>query len=205
MPIDLPSPDDPLFSGLEPVQPDRTDVIDVTESTARSALMDVRRFKPARPIYEDQLPSADQDEQLGVAALLTLRLLGMDLPDIAEYTGKPLSDIENVFTSSVMQSTYERVLQNIVSTSSTIVQGRITGYANRAVTTVVELMENEMTRDDVRLKAAQDVLDRSGTNAEQFFAQDTMQQGQEDDLQIVYMDDADTAKARLEINLKRRK
>jgi hypothetical protein len=66
------------------------------------------------------------------------------------------------------------------------------------------MINDEDTRDDVRLKAAQDILDRSGAHPDQFFGETSKSQQNDDELRIVIMDE-ESKKERVTVELKRGK
>lgn len=202
--IDLPAPGDPYVYGTgNVVESDSTVTHDVSEYIERSSIQRFTAFTPVNIIDPSKTPEADQQEQLAVVVVTALRLMGMEAPDIAEYTSVHLSEVERVIRLPSTQRTFEMILRNIIGNNANNIQGRLASHAGAAVDTVLELMNEKTTRDDVRLKAAQDVLDRSGTNADQFFNARTEQQGREDELNIVFTDEGGEEKG-IKVNLKRK-
>lgn len=202
--IDLPAPGDPYVYGTgNVVESDSTVTYNVNEYIERSSIQRFTAFAPVNVIDPSKTPEADQQEQLAVVVVTALRLMGMDAPDIAEYTSVHLSEVERVMRLPSTQRTFEMILRNIIGNNANNIQGRLASYAGAAVDTVLELMNEKTTRDDVRLKAAQDVLDRSGTNANEFFNVKSEQQGREDELNIVFTDEGGEEKG-IKVNLKRK-
>jgi hypothetical protein len=132
-----------------------------------------------------------------------MRLMGMTPLDISYVLNTSLENIQKIVRSPAAQTSFEKLYKNIINTNSDVVQGRIASHMNNAVDVVVSLMENIDTRDDVRLKAAQDVLDRGGTNPEHFFANDDGQGQSDDELKIVIMDE-ETGENRVSVEINRK-
>ena len=205
----LPDPNDPYIDGLkkvyDPITPEKSDVtaVTVSEYAVRNTIQQLSQFVPTKPVVLDSLPEPDFKEQIAISAVVALRLMGIDITDIADMFSISSKRIEEMLTSPSAQQTFELMLKNVVNHSANIVQGRIASFANEAVTTVHGLMTNEEVRDDVRLKAAQDMLDRSGTNADQFFRTNDADRQADTELSIVIMDEAnDAEKIKVSVNKK---
>lgn len=182
---------DPYISGsgtlIEPDNLPDEEIIAVSEE--RRALPKISTILPQKDLGLDYLPEPDYKQQTVLAAVVGLKLMGVNAVNIAEIMDTDLETIERLTNSPATQKSFEYIFRNIIDSNSTAIQGRIAAYANGAVDTVKELMEDKDVRDDVRLKAAQDVLDRSGTNADQFFATNNETSQQDDELRIVVMDE----------------
>lgn len=204
----LPLPGDPLVhtfgSVVNPVSLDKdTSLIDAPVS-GREIMPRFTKFQPRRELAKDKTPEKDDKQQVAIAAVVGLRLMGLSYIDIAGMFNVTLDDINQLINSPSAQFTFEHMYRAMINTNADNVQGRIASYAHKAIDTVIELMENNETRDDVRLKASQDILDRSGANAEQFFAETNNIGTQEDELRIVMMDEeADSSKS-ITVTLKRK-
>lgn len=204
---ELPNAGDPLIIGMgqviTEVPVEKDGYVSADEYVERTAIQRFVNFRPVREVSIDQTPEADKQTQLAISVVVSLRLMGMIPTDIAEILAVPLEEIKRITSLPATQHTFERMLRNIINANAENTQGRISSYANKAVDTVISMMENEETRDDVRLKAAQDVLDRSGTNADQFFGSDAAQSAREDELTIVVTDDEDNDE-KVKISMKRK-
>lgn len=176
---------DPLVSG--------SGEIILPKDTTEPELHEKRRVMPAiRTLHVpkkrtlDRLPEPEHDKQVVICAIVSMKLMGVDENDIADALGTTLDRVQSIVRAPATQATFEAMFQNMISTNSEAIQGRISSYANRAVDVVVELMEDADVRGDVRLKASQDILDRTGTNADQFFAAEQAQNQHDDELKIVF-------------------
>lgn len=183
---------DPLIDGsgniIEPTENSQVDAIDTQEK--RKILPNFATLTATKTVSIDNIPEPDHTQQSVICSIVGMRLLGLDTIAIAEILGVDRARIDRIINMPATQTTFERVYQNIIHVNSESVQGRIASYSGRAVDVVTDMMENADVRDDVRLKAAQDILDRSGTHPDQFFGE-TMQNTQSDDeLRIVIMDES---------------
>lgn len=203
----LPRPGDPLVTGLGKIVEDQdvaqTGAVTADEYTERTTIVAFDQFKPHKEITRNDLPAGEEEDQKQASIVVGLRLIGLSFQDIAEVLRVPIHVVNDIAATQGTRHTFNAAVRNIINANSDSIQGRISSYANSAVTTVVGLMEDKETRADVRLKAAQDVLDRSGTNADQFFAADKADNHSDDELKIVMMED-ENDKPSVSINIKRK-
>lgn len=203
---ELARPGDPLIHGIgRTFDPIRTedDTPNIQMEEKRSVLPRFEKFVPVKERTVEDMPERDTKEQMAMIALIGARLLGLDMYAIADMFGVDIDTVTSLVTKPATQATFERMFVALINHNADNIQGRIASYANKAVTTVVDLMEDTETRSDVRLKAAQDILDRSGANAEQFFAAGQDSGAHDDELKIVVMDESgESEKVRVEIKRK---
>lgn len=193
---DLPDPGDPLVttSGkiIKPIDLGGEDVLEPSE--LRRTVLPFKHYRPAKDLNVNKIPEADPEEQSLVALVVAYRLMGMSDSDMADYLNVSIADIETITAKSSVQKTFEMIVQGVIDANSVLIQGRIANHADSASKVVVELMEGKEIRPDVRLKAAQDVLDRAGTNADQFFKEADDRSGQSDSIIIeTYVGDEEAA------------
>lgn len=169
----------------------------------RRLMPEVAKLFIAKSIKIDDLPEADKQQQTVIAAVVTLKLMGLTEIDIADVMDTDFQTIQNIVNLPSTQATFERLFKNLINANADTVHGRISSYANDAVDVVKDLMDDKDTRDDVRLKAAQDILDRSGTNADHFFSQETDAAAADDELRISIMD-TDGTSERVSVEIKRK-
>jgi hypothetical protein len=168
----------------------------------RKILPIFRTLTATKRIDIDNAPEPEGSQQTVISAVVGMRLLGLSDVDIADMMGTNLDKIQSIVNLPATQATFERIYQNIIHTNSDHIQGRIASHAGRAVDVVVSMMDDEDTRDDVRLKAAQDILDRSGSHPDQFFGESGKSQQQDDELRIVIMDE-EGKQERVKVDIKR--
>lgn len=184
---ELASPDDPYVHGVgQVVAPKDSDVAEYAGKN-REILPRLSDFAPIKARKRDDIPATDPKDQVAIAAVVSLRLMGFDPVDIAEFFGTTFGRINEILVSSEAQKSYEMLFFNLINHKASTLQGRISSYADKAITAVVDLMEGEKVRQDVKLKAAQDILDRSGLNHETFFQSDNNKSRSDDELVITIM------------------
>ena len=199
--MELADPNDPLVTGGgELITPERTEVSQEIAEEQRRILPLFVNVNPYKQLHIDKLPEPEKREQAVICAVIGARLMGLQAVDIAEVLATDLVTVEKIFKRAATQQSFEKIFQNIINSNSDTIQGRISSHANQAVDVMFELMTNKDIRDDVRFKAAQDTLDRSGTNADQFFHQKDPHAQADDELRIVIMDDeGENEKVKVEI------
>lgn len=204
---DLPMPGDPLVirTGIvvEETSVAKDSYVSVDTYNERTAITRFVKFNPVHELTLKELPEQDIDNQNAIALVIGLRLLGLTNTDIADMTSVPLSTIEELSATPAAQATFEAMLRNVINHRATTLQGRIASYADDAVGVVTKLMSDEDVREDVRLKAAQDILDRSGTKPDQFFRRDNGSNGGMDELTIVVTDET-SEREKIKVNVKRK-
>lgn len=197
----LPLPGDPLATQSgKVVKPATVDVVDTTSDEA-NLFPKIAKFVAKRELSLEYLPETDYRQMAGIASVITLRLMGLSDVSISEITGAPVYVITEILEKPSTQQTFELIYKAIINRNAVGIHGRISSYATDAVDVVVGLMNKEDAPAIVRLKAAQDVLDRSGTNAEQVFGINDTNKGS-DELNIVIMNEGEGT-AHVEVNIKR--
>ena len=203
----LPKPNDPYITGdgkvIQVTDDGEQEITTAEVYNAKRKIQHVLDFQPARDIELDQIPEADHSKQAVIAAVVALRLMGLSVIDISKVIGTEVKVIYDFLKQDAAQATFEAMFRSIVSINSNTVQGRIASFADNAASVIVSLMNDEEQQGMVRLKSAQDVLDRSGTNAEQFFRPDAKEQSQDDELNIVFTT-GDEQDAKVELSVKRK-
>lgn len=183
----LPHPDDPYVNGTgSMVAPKGVDLGEYA-SSVREVMPRLVAFQAVKERKRDQLPAQDPKEQVAISAVLALRLMGFDPVDIADFFGVTFGKIDEILKSPEAQTSYEMLFFNLINHKAASLQGRISSYADKAISAVVGLMEGDKVRQDVKLKAAQDILDRSGLNHETFFTAGKDQGRSDDELVITIM------------------
>lgn len=152
--------------------------------------------------------STDAQTQTVINAVLMYKLLGVSVNETAHILGTTIREIEGIMSMVAFQETFEMLFRELLSASSNSIQARIQSYAGRALDNIIDLADAKpvkvQSEDDagntfehmhydvpplVILKANQDVLDRSGMNAEQLYGKDAEQEAQQ--LEIVVRSDSD--------------
>lgn len=189
--VNLALPGDPYVTGFGHVVVAKDEELEQFAGRSREVLPSLLRFTPVKMRKKDDCPEKDVKTQAGLNAVIAFRIMGFDVIDIAEFFECTIAEINEMLMRPAAQRTFEMMFVNFINHNADNLQGRISSYAHKAVDTVIELMNGDKTRDDVKLKAAQDILDRSGANAEQFFNAENKGSRAEDELQITFMSETD--------------
>jgi uncharacterized protein YqgV (UPF0045/DUF77 family) len=96
----------------------------------------------------------------GISAVLCYSLFGLNDDDIAEAIGTTIERIANIRALPSYVTMRNDVITNVISAEQNDVRELFVKHSRKAVNTVVEGMDAKRTSD--RLKAASDILDRSG-------------------------------------------
>lgn len=169
---------------------------------SRKILPRLSKINPYAEVSIENLPEPEFEHQVGISAIVSLKLMGVSTVDIAQIVKTTADRVNQVLNSPAAQATFEKIYKNIINNNSESIQGRIASYASDAVDTVSNLMSNDEIRDDVRLKAAQDILDRSGTAPDQFYGAGDEVGGADDELRIVVMDETGS-KEKVKVEIKK--
>lgn len=179
------------------------EVSTLEEYTERRVTPLFHKFKPASAIAKDDAPDSDTKQMAVVASVVAMRLVGLEFHDIRDILGASEEELQRILALPSTQLTFDRIFRSTIHINADTVQGRIAARAGDAANVVFDLMNDDQVRSDVRLKAAQDVLDRSGTNADHFFAKDSNKATTEDELRITIMDEEGKSE-RVSVEIKRK-
>ena len=196
--------DDPYLDAfgkvIAPIDNRETDLAEYTERRLTPLFS---KFRPAKLIDLTDAPDANPQQLAVIAAVVGLRMMGLEFNQIKEVLNTDDEEISRISELPSTQNGFDRIFRSIINLNADTVQGRIAARASDAADIVNDMMRDVEVRDDVRLKAAQDILDRSGTHADHFFAQDKSTHRQEDELRITIMD-ADGERERVSVEVKRK-
>lgn len=137
---------------------------------------------------------AEPQTQTVLNAVLMYSLLGMTVNEIAALLNTSIVDVQHIIDLPAYQETFEALFREIISANSNSLQARISAYAANAVENVMEIADSEIGEDIpaiVKLKANQDILDRSGLSSDALFGKSAQEDGQ-NTLQIQIVEAADS-------------
>lgn len=198
----LPHPNDPYITTDGKLLTPNVQTEDTTLDPSREALPRLKRFMPVKTRHKDDRPELDVKQQAVLCAVIGYRLMGYEIEDIADFFDLSVHEIVELLNKTTAQKTFEMMVLNIINHNADNLQGRIASHAHKAVDVLLELMDDKEQHGMVRLKASQDVLDRSGANANQFFNNINGSQRADDELNIVIMSEEDKT-PKVEVNIKR--
>lgn len=145
----------------------------------------------------NELPS-DGSVQKAINVILVYHLLGLTENETAHLLGVDLQQVRDIKELPAYQETFEAMHGEIISANSNNIQARIQSYASNAVTRVASLMD-EADKDIVKLKASQDILDRSGMSADTLYGKNNGDSV--DGFKIVVQDAEEDGKKSIEIDI----
>ena len=175
----LAKPGDPLVLGNGKVINEVTDERQVDSDNPLSG----KTFKPRKRRNVKELP-APFAIMKGIVCVLGFTVLGMGEREIAEALGVTVDDVRGIKKHSAYGETFELILDEFVSTDSTLLVSRLAAYGHTALTTVAK-MAKEAKQESTQLKASIDLLNRGGITKEQALAQ---KNGGMNDLRIIMID-----------------
>lgn len=138
---------------------------------------------------------AEPQTQTVLNAVLLYSLMGLTPNEIAFILNTHVEDVHHIIDLPAYQETFEALFKEIISANSNSLQARISAYAANAVENVMELAD--VSNDDenvpaiVKLKANQDILDRSGLSTDALFGKGA-QEDSSNTLQIQIVEAADS-------------
>jgi len=98
------------------------------------------------------------------AAILSLTMLGISDREIMSTLNVSDEQLRKAREHDVYVDCFNACYKELINANSMSLQARIAGYAHGALTNVVKIASTAR-RDDVRLAANRDILDRAGTKA----------------------------------------
>lgn len=115
-----------------------------------------------RRILKDLKSSPRAMNAVGVIFMYTM--LGVSDAEIADAVNISRFDVQKVRESAAYAETFMAIHGEIVNADSICLRNRIASYAGDAVEVVKGLM-HDADKDEIKLKAAKDLLDRGGQEA----------------------------------------
>lgn len=123
------------------------------------------RYRPQAKRTAKELP-APMNIMNGVACLIMYTLLGLGEREIADGMKCSVNDVKSIRKSKAYEETFEVITGEFVNVNSELVSARIAGYANDALDTVVDVMQ-QGRQESNRLKAGMGLLEMGGHSKKQ--------------------------------------
>jgi len=158
----LPAPGDPFVTADgRVIQPDSLKDIGLLDPQP----LDVspQDFRATRARNMDELV-AEPKMVVACAAVMTLTMLGISDREILEVLRITDEQLVSIRTHAVYEDCFNACYSELINANSSSLQARIAGYAHGALSNVV-LLAATAKKDEVRLSANRDILDRAGTKA----------------------------------------
>lgn len=194
--MSLAQPGDPYIDNKgNVVQPKKTkqDVRPMRLATSTSVPVAAAYQSTARRSVKELF--AEPKTQTVLNAVLLYSLLGLTPNEIAFILDTDVRDVHHIIDLPAYQETFEAMFREIISANSNSLQARISAYAANAVENVMDLAsvenDDESVPAIVKLKANQDILDRSGLSTDALFGKGS-QEDSSNTLQIQIVEAADS-------------
>lgn len=100
-----------------------------------------------------------------LAAVAAMELWGLQDGDTADLFGVPVNKIESLKQEAVYRNFFKALIRSVLDSEMEEVREDIAKTARKAVERVKGILEDEDSSPHTALKAAQDLLDRSGLRA----------------------------------------
>lgn len=144
---------------------------------------------------------AEKNVQTAINCIIVYQLLGLSENEIAHTLHIPIEDVKRVKSHIGFQETFDILFHEFININSTSLQSKIASFAGTALDNVMEIASTSK-HDLAKLKANQDLLDRSGLHPEHLFGKFKDDDGF-DSLKIV-IQDGDDKEMKVDVDLKRR-
>ncbi len=118
-----------------------------------------KNYRPTRKRATRDLPAAP-NVMKGVALVFTLTILGVSDREISDMLDITVSQVRQIRGHAAYGETFEIVSSEFVNAKSQRLVSRIAAYADDALDTVAEIAQTG--KENNRLKASIDILDRAG-------------------------------------------
>lgn len=193
----------------DPYVTDKGDVVLDGETGAMNALPRADMVLGA-PLAKNIVPKnrttiadmpAEAKLQTAINCVIVYQLLGLSENEISHIIHVPLEDIKRIKSHIAFQETFDILFHEMVNVNSNSLQSKIAAFAGDALNNVMTIAR-ESKHEIAKLKANQDILDRSGLHPEHLFGKHKTDEGF-DSLKIVIQDGEDQ-KMNVDIDIKRK-
>lgn len=193
----------------DPYVTDKGDVVLDGETGAMNALPRADMVLGA-PLAKNIVPKnrttiadmpAEAKLQTAINCVIVYQLLGLSENEISHIIHVPLEDIKRIKNHIAFQETFDILFHEMVNVNSNSLQSKIAAFAGDALNNVMTIAR-ESKHEIAKLKANQDILDRSGLHPEHLFGKHKTDEGF-DSLKIVIQDGEDQ-KMNVDIDIKRK-
>lgn len=158
----LSKPGDPLVTADgRVIQPDSLSDLGLTDPQPID--VEPKDFRAMRTRNMEDL-AAEPRMVVACSAVLSLTMLGISDREILETLKISGEQLSNIREHAVYVDCFNACYHELINANSASLQARIASYAHSALTNVVK-MAATAKREDVRLTANRDILDRAGTKA----------------------------------------
>lgn len=170
------------------IDPQTGDVVDPVgfkggKPVPQDVTIDPAEYRPIKKRTIKELPG-DVNIVNGVSIVFMYTILGLGDREIAEALGSHVDQIEKIRNHSAYGECFQAVLDEFINANANLLSSRIAAYGQKALDTVGKLIV-EGKKEEVRLRASIDMLDRAGVRPKD---QDQRQQVTKNELRIIVVD-----------------
>ena len=159
-------------------------------------MLDAESFRPLKKRNIKDLP-AEVPMINGVGAVFMYTLLGVSDREIAEALKVTVSEVEQVRAHTAYKECFDIVVAEFISKNSDLLAARIAAYSHSALDTVGNIALNGK-KEETKLRASIDLLDRAGVKAKDVEARNLGNKGNE--LRIVVVEPGADTKLQFEFD-----
>lgn len=150
-------------------------------------VLDAETFRPNKKRTLRELP-AEASLINGVGAIFMYTMLGVGDREIAEAMKITVMQIEEVRKHSAYKECFDIVVDGFINKNSDLLAARVAAYSHSALD-VVGTIAMEGKKEESRLRASIDLLDRAGVKPKDVAARNEANRGNELRIVIVKQDD----------------
>jgi hypothetical protein len=192
---DLPRPGDPLVlaNGIT-VEPDKFDEVDEAPAPLQQVKLNAAQFRAQHKRSINELPDRP-DVINAMAAVLMYTILGLSDQEISAIVGITRAEVALARKHSAYEECFNAMVSELINANSEVLSSRLAAHAHIALNQVTKL-STKAKKEETRLSASRDILDRAGVRPQDVAARTAVQKNE---LRII-ITKGDEAPARLELN-----
>lgn len=193
---DLPRPGDPLvLADGTFIEPDKlNDEVDEAPEPLRQVKLVAADFRAQQKRTINELPDRP-DVINAMAAVLMYTILGLTDREISTIVGISRAEVALARKHSAYEECFNAMVSELINANSEVLTSRLAAHAHIALNQVTKL-STKAKKEETRLSASKDILDRAGVRPQDVAARSLTQKNE---LRIVITKDGE-APARLELN-----
>jgi hypothetical protein len=180
----LARPGDPLITGRgEIVEPENKPTKKEAKKLEITDTIDPALFRPTKRRIMKELPAAP-NVITGIGAVFMYTMMGVGDREIAETLGITVEYLSELRSHPAYGECFTAIHEEFINANSGLLTSRIASYAQDALTTVGTLSQMAK-KEEVKLSASKDLLDRAGVRPKDQEQRVSMSQN---DLRIILVD-----------------
>jgi hypothetical protein len=160
-------------------------------------VLDAATFRPMKRRTMRDIP-ATVPMMNGIGAIFMYTLLGVGDREIADALKVTVVDLEAIRHSPAYKECFDSVVSEFINKDSNLLAARIAAYSHSALDVTAGIMMNGK-KEETRLKASTDLLDRAGVKAKDVEAKNSANKASE--LRIVIVQPDKEAGLNIDVNM----